>query len=141
MDIEAEMRRPGYESAQFSRSVMSDSLQPHGLQHTRLPLSITNSWSLLRLMSIESMMPSNQLIFFCTLLLLPFSSVQFSHSVMSDSLRPHGLQHTRLPVHPQLLELAQTHVHQVGDNIQPSHPMLSLSYSAFNLSQYQGLFQ
>ena len=44
------------------------------------------------------------------------------------------------PVHHQLLELAQTHVHRVGDAIQPSHPLLSPS-PAFNLSQHQGLFQ
>ena len=37
--------------------------------------------------------------------------------------------------------LAQTHVHQVSDAIQPSHPLLSPSPPAFNLSQYQGLFQ
>ena len=42
---------------------MSDSLQPHGLQHTRLPFSITNSRSLLRFMSIKSVMPFNCLIF------------------------------------------------------------------------------
>ena len=47
-------------------------------------------------------------------------------SVVSESLRPHGLQHTRLPVHHQLLELAQMHVHWVSDAIQPSHPLLSL---------------
>ena len=46
-----------------------------------------------------------------------------------------------LPVHHQLLELAQTHVHQVGDAIQPSHPLASFSPSALNLSQHQGLFQ
>ena len=46
-----------------------------------------------------------------------------------------------LPVLHQLLELAQTHVHQVGDAIQQSHPLLSPSPSAFNLFQYQGLFQ
>ena len=46
-----------------------------------------------------------------------------------------------LPVHRQLPELAQTHVHWVGDAIQPSHPLLSLSPPAFNLSQHQGLFQ
>ena len=45
------------------------------------------------------------------------------------------------PVHHQLPELAQTHVHRVGDAIQPSHPMSSPSWSAFNLSQHQGLFQ
>ena len=46
-----------------------------------------------------------------------------------------------LPVHHQLLELAQTHAHQVGDAIQPSHPLLSPSLPTFNLSQNQGLFQ
>ena len=45
------------------------------------------------------------------------------------------------PVHQQLLELAQTHVHQVGDAIQPSHPLSSPSPPAFNLSQHQGLFK
>ena len=46
-----------------------------------------------------------------------------------------------LLVHHQLPELAQTHVHQVSDAIQPSHPLLSPSPPAFNLSQHQGLFQ
>jgi len=45
-----------------------------------------------------------------------------------------------LPVHHQLLELAQTHVHLVSDAIQPSHPLSSRS-PAFNLSQHQGLSQ
>ena len=44
------------------------------------------------------------------------------------------------PVHHQLLELTHTHVHRVGDAIQPSHPLLPPS-PAFNLSQHQGLFQ
>ena len=51
-----------------------------------------------------------------------FSSVQFSHSVMSDSSWPHGPHKPGLPVHHQLPEFAQTHVHWVGDAIQPSHP-------------------
>ena len=42
------------------------------------------------------------------------------------------------PIHHQLPELAQTHVHQVGDAIQPSNPLLS-PFPAFNLSQRQGL--
>ena len=59
-------------------------------------LSITNSWGLPKLMSIESVMPSNHLIRCCPLLVLPsifpsISSVQFSHSVISDCLRPHEL--------------------------------------------------
>ena len=45
------------------------------------------------------------------------------------------------PVHHQLPELVQTHVHQVGDAIKPSHPLSSPSPSAFNLSQHQSLFQ
>ena len=44
------------------------------------------------------------------------------------------------PVHHQLPELAQTHVHQVSDTIQPSNPLLSPS-PTFNLSQHQGLFK
>ena len=46
-----------------------------------------------------------------------------------------------LPVHHQLSELAQTHVHWVSDSIQPSHPLSSPSPPAFSLSQHQGLFQ
>ena len=45
------------------------------------------------------------------------------------------------PVHHQLPELAQTHVHWVSDAIQPSHPLLSPSPPIFNLSQHQDLFQ
>ena len=44
-----------------------------------------------------------------------------------------------LPVHHQLLKFTQTHVHLVGDAIQPSHHLLSPSPPAFNLSQHQGL--
>ena len=46
-----------------------------------------------------------------------------------------------LPVHHQLPELAQTHVHRVSDAIQPPHPLSSPSPPAFSLSQYQGLFR
>ena len=45
-----------------------------------------------------------------------------------------------LPVHHHLLEFTQTHVHWVSDAIQSSHPLLSPSPPAFNLSQHQGLF-
>jgi len=69
----------------------------------------------------------------------PFSSVQFSCSVVFDSLRPH--EPHGLPVHHQLPEFTETHVHWVGDAIQPSHPLSSLSPPAFNISQHQGLFQ
>ena len=61
----------------FSRYVVFDALQLHGLQHTRL--SFTISWSLLKLTSIESVMPSNHLILCHPLLLLPsvFPSIRF----------------------------------------------------------------
>ena len=45
------------------------------------------------------------------------------------------------PVPHHLLEFAQVHIHWIGDTIQPSHPLLPSSPSAFNLSQHQGLFQ
>ena len=64
----------------------------------------------------------------------------FSHSVMSDSLRPHGLQHARhFPVIHHLPEFAQTHIHWVDDAIQPFRP-LSSPPPAFSLSQHQGRF-
>ena len=47
----------------------------------------------------------------------------------------------RFPVYHQLLELTQSHVHWIGDAIQPSHPLSSPSPPAFNLSQHQGLLQ
>ena len=53
-------------------------------------------------------------------------SVQFSCSVMSDSLWPHELQHTRPPCPSPTPGVTQTHVHRVGDAIQPSHPLLPL---------------
>ena len=46
-----------------------------------------------------------------------------------------------LPVHHQLLEFTQAHVHWVGDAIQPSHPLSSPSPPAYSLSQHQGLLQ
>ena len=66
-------------------------------------------------------------------MLVAHCSVQFSPSVMSDSLQPHGLQHARLPVHHQLPEPAQIHTHQVSDAIQQSHSLSSPSPPTFNL--------
>ena len=65
--------------------------------------------------------------------------VQSSHSVMSDSLQLHGMQHA-FPIHQQLPKPAQTHVHWVSDAIQPSYPLTSPS-PAFSFSQHQSLFQ
>ena len=158
---------------------MSNSLQSHGSQAS---LSITNSWSLFRLMSIELVMPSNHLILCHPLLLLPSiflwnNSISACHQHLlfycwpscSLSQRNSSLWHRTskvacvqfssvaqscpticgpmdcstpdFPVHHQLLELVQTHVHRVSDAIQPSHPLSSPSPPAFNLSQHQGLFK
>ena len=78
-------------SVQFSRSVVSDSLQPYGLATCQASLSITNSWSLLKLMSIESVMLPNHLIL-CHPLLLP-PSIFPSISVFSSE----SVLHIRWP--------------------------------------------
>ena len=69
------------------------------------------------------------------------SSVQFSLSVLSKSCDPMDCSALGFPVHNELPELTQTHVHRVGDAIQPSHPLSSPSPPAFSLSQNQSLFQ
>ena len=72
-----------------------------------------------------------------------FYSVQFSSVAQScPTLRnPMNRSTPGLPVHHQLLEFTQTHVHQVGDIIQPSHSLSLPSPPASNPSQHQGLFQ
>ena len=71
------------------------------------------------------------------------SSLQFSSVTWSclTPCNPMDRSTVGLPVHHQLLEFTQTHVYQVGDAIQPSHPLSSPSPPSFNLSQYQGLFK
>ena len=54
---------------------------------------------------------------------------------------PMDLSTLGFPVHHQLPEFMQTHIHQIGNAIQPSHPLSSPSPPAFNLSQHQGLLQ
>ena len=73
----------------------------------------------------------------------PLHSAQFS-SVAQSCLTlcdPMNRSTPGLSVHHQLPEFTQTHAHQVGDAIQPSHPLLSSSPPAPNPSQHQGLFQ
>ena len=115
---------------------------------------------LAKLMFIELMMQSDHLIL-CHLLLFPLSilpSSSFLSSFVSHLLDPppsHSCSVAQLllticptpmdysmPGFPVLYHLpgfAQTHVHRVGDAVQPSHP-LSSPFPAFNLSQHQGLF-
>ena len=67
-----------------------------------------------------------------------FSSVAQSCPTLCD---PMNRSTPGLPVHHHLPEFTQTHVHRVGDAIQPSHPLSSLSPPAPNPSQHQSLFQ
>ena len=69
-----------------------------------------------------------------TLLNVQFSSVAQSCPTLCD---PMNCSTPGLPVHHQLLEFTQTHVHRVCDAIQPSHPLSSPSPPALNLSEYQ----
>ena len=154
----------------FSHSVMSDSLQAHGLQHTRLPCPSPphGAWPNT---SIQLVMPSSHLVLYHPRFLLSsiFPSIRvfsnesvlgirwpkylsFSLSISSGQFRsvtqscmilchPMDCSTPGLPVRHQLPDFTQTHVHWVGDAIQPSHPLLSPFSPAFNLSQNQGLFQ
>ena len=74
---------------------------------------------------------------------LQFSSVQFSSVAQScpTLCNPMNCSTPGLPVHHQLLEFTQAHVHQVSDAIQPSHLLSSPSPPAPNPSQHQSLFQ
>ena len=76
-------------------------------------------------------------------LILNFCSVQFSSVAQLCLTLCNPMDHSTpgLLVHHQIPEFTQIHVHQVSDAIQPSHPLLSSSPPAFNLSQHQGLFQ
>ena len=67
-----------------------------------------------------------------------FSSVPQSCPTLCD---PIDCSTPGLPVHHQLPEFTQTHVHRVGDAIQPSHPLSPPSFPAFNLFPHQGLFK
>ena len=70
-------------------------------------------------------------------------SVQFSSVTQSCLTLCDSMNHSTpgLPLHHQLPESTQTHVHWVGDAIQPSHPLMSPSPPALNLFQHQGLFK
>ena len=70
-------------------------------------------------------------------------SIQFSSVTQLCLTLHHPMDHSMpgLPVHHQLLEFTQIHVHWVSDAIQPSHPLSSPCPPALNLSRHQGLFQ
>ena len=101
-------------SVQFSCSVMSESLRPHGLQHARPPCP-----------SPIQLISDIQILFSCLVMTLS---------------NPVDCSMPGFPILHHLLELSQTHLHWIGDANQPSGPLLSTS-PAFNFSQHQDLFQ
>ena len=91
------------------------------------PFNFKSGWFILKNVWIFSLTSSVQ-----------FSSVSHSCPTLCD---PMNSSMPRLPVHHQLLEFTQTHVHWVGDAIQASFPLFSPSPPTFNLSQHQGFFK
>ena len=158
-----------FSSVQFSHSVMSDSLQPHEPQHARpacpspAPRLYPNSCPLSRW--CHPTISSFVILFFSCLQSFPasrsflmsqlfasggqrigasaFSSAQFSSVVQLCPTLCDPINHSTpgLPVHHQLAEFTQPHVHRVSDAIQPSHPLSSPSPPAPNPSQHRDLFQ
>ena len=101
--------------------------KPGGLQSTGLQESNTTE-----------RLNHYHILYINTMLSVQFSSVAQSCPTIFD---PMNCSTPGLPVHHQLPEFTQTHVHRVGDAIQPSHPLSSPSPPAPNPSQHQGLLQ
>ena len=150
-----------FSSVQFSRSVMSDSLQSHRLWPTRLlfprdslgkntgvgcrfllqGMFLAQGWG----PSLLCLLPWQAGSYHWTILEDRYSirSVQFRSVAQSCSTLcdPMNCSTPGLPVHHQLPEFTETHVHRVSDAIQPSHPLSSPSPLPLNPSQHQSLFQ
>ena len=91
---------------------------------------------------IGLIMKFKTLIFYIQLRFYVKSHVQFSSAQLCPTLcYPMDCSTPGFPVHHQLPEFTQTHVHWVSDAIQPSHPLSSSSPPTFNLSHHQGLFK
>ena len=114
-----------FSSVQFSCSVVSDFLQPHEPQHAR-PLCPSPTPRVHQTHVPLCITPTDQI-----------RSVAQSCPTLWD---PMNRSTPGLPVHHQLPEFTRTHVHRVGDAIQPSHPLSSPSPPAPNPSQHQSLF-
>ena len=117
----------------FSERAEGDGLQAGG---TLRPLCGSAPWELgpVQLLTAKPQARGSQASFEFS----QFSSVTQSCPTLCD---PMNCSTPGLPVHHQLPEFTQTHVHRVGDAIQPSHPLSSPSPPALNLSQHQGLFK
>ena len=124
-----------------SRLVQSNSLQPHELYSPwNSPGQNTGVGNLSLLQGIFPTQGSNPGLLHCRWILyqLSHNSVQFTHLYLT-LCDPMDCSTPGLPVHHQLPEPTQTHVHWVSDAIQPSHSLSSPSASTFNLAQHQSL--
>ena len=120
---------------EMSVTPISGCVSPRRVQGPELEvLEGLRAWGLMEL--AEGLFRRNNIISFISLS-VQFSSVTQLCPALCD---PMDCSTPGLPVHRQLPELTQTHVHRVGDAIQPSHPLSSPSPPAFNLSQHHGLF-
>ena len=100
---------------------------------------------------LQGIFPTQELnlhLLYCRCFTLPLESsgkphIDFSSVAQSCLTLCDPMNHSTpgLPVHHQLLEFTQTHIHRVSDAIQPSHPLSSTSPPASNPSQHQSLFQ
>ena len=129
--------RPFFILAQDSSLNLKPANHIHHLSVRRpfFPLIISTS-SKQDLSCLES--PNLSSIKMLILVSVQFSSVAQSCPTLCD---PMNCSMPGLPVHHQLPEFTQTHIHWVHDAIPPSHPLSSPSPPAFNLSQHQGLFK
>ena len=129
----------GEMSAQLSQAVLCNPIQIH-------------HWLCLwtfAMLKLEDILIFNKLIDFkltaINSLSVHINNVLFQYNLVSHSCltlcNPMNCSMQGLPVHHQLPELTQTHMHRVSDAIQPSHPRSSPSLPAPNPSQHQGLFQ
>ena len=102
---------------------------------------VTENWNLQWFNHfLNSLLPFVNRKLFGAVPLSRFSSVSSVAQSCPTLCDPMNRSPPGLPVHHQLPEFTQIHVHWVGDAIQPSHPLSSHSPPAFNLSQHQGLF-
>ena len=134
--VEDQYHDPG--KGVFSQLVYSLwSLSKNGLVQIKVPKYFTRKYILI-IFSIQYLIKILYMEYRIALLEYQFSSVTRSCLTLCN---PTNCNTPGLPVHHQLPEFTQTHVHRVGDAIQPSHPLSSPSPPALNLSQNQGLFQ
>ena len=149
----------------FSCSVISNSSWPHGLQHTKHPCSSPSPGACSNSSQLSQWCPStisSSIVPFSSCLqsfpaswYFPVNFISLSYRKLSTKWSqfsavtqscltlcdPMDWSTPGFPVHHQLLEPVQTHVHQVNDAIQSSQTLASPSPPAFNLSQHQCLFQ